>query len=80
MVANGFQGVPQISVTVWRQLNGRPYQLMVDSTMNLAGMPYQVWDNHPPYILPFKDTPHKKTWDDFLTISEEEAEMMGLRY
>ncbi len=66
----------EVYVVLWRQLNGRPYQLLIDSTINLADYPYS---NFKPakFILPFKNTAQKI---DINTLEEYERNAMKLKY
>lgn len=66
----------EVYVVLWRQLNGRPYQLLIDSTVNLAAYPYS---NFKPaqFILPFENTNPKL---DINTLDEFERDAMKLNY
>ncbi|MEM0996762.1 MAG: HTTM domain-containing protein [Bacteroidota bacterium] len=74
MVANGAPKKPEIYATVWRSINGRPYQLVMDSTANLVELPY-----HPAviqdWLYPFTDSEKKD--GNFRLLDDEEARNLG---
>jgi hypothetical protein len=71
----GFMTQPEIYATYWRSINGRPYQLVMDSTLNLITLnyhPYKIQD----WLNPFENT--KKKTKNFNHLTEEEVNNLGL--
>ena len=65
---------PEIYADYWRSINGRPYQMVIDSTVNLCEAPYhriKIQD----WMIPFQNT--KKKQKDFNVLSEEETRNLG---
>ncbi|MCB9235959.1 MAG: HTTM domain-containing protein [Bacteroidia bacterium] len=75
MKANGLQHEPRIYVHSFREVNARPFQLVLDTTVNLANYEYSPF-RVPDVILPFKDLPHEQ---GYLQLTPEEREMLGIR-
>lgn len=67
MKDNGAKDV-EIYSFLWKSVNGREYQLLIDTNVNLMDYPYDSF-RVPEFILPMKDTPHK---DVEYILSEEE--------
>lgn len=75
MQEKGYMRQPEIYATYWRSINGRPYQLVMDSTLNLVALdyhPYLIQD----WLHPFENSP-KKT-KNFNHLSDEEVEKLGI--
>lgn len=65
---------PEIYAYIWRQLNNRPYQLVMDTTVNLVKVPYNDFARCD-LIQPFQDLPYKPQAD---LLTEDEMKVFGL--
>lgn len=65
---------PEIYAYIWRQLNNRPYQLVLDTTANLVDLPYSSL-KRTDIIQPFEDLPYKEQVD---LLTEGEMRAFGL--
>lgn len=75
MREKGFMTQPEIYATYWRSINGRPYQLVMDSTLNLVTLdyhPYKIQD----WLNPFENTAPKRK--NFNHLTDEEVRNLGL--
>ena len=63
-----------IYVKLWRSLNSRPYQPVIDSTVNLAETSCNYFIK-PDWIIPMKNLPFKENYD---VLQKEELEQMGI--
>lgn len=66
---------PEIYGYIWRQLNNRPYQLVLDTTVNLVKVPYDDFAGCD-LIQPFQDLPYKEQVD---VLTDEEMRTFGLK-
>ena len=74
MKVGGLTEDPEIKAHIYRSLNGRPYQLLLDSTVNLSAVELSPFRS-PECLMPFQDLPYKK---DFKTITREEQRALGI--
>lgn len=73
MTQNASLENPEINVVLWREFNARPYQLVIDTTVNLAAIACEPI-REAPWLLPVNmDLPYK---DNVFELNEQEVEWM----
>ena len=74
MQENGLQGDPEVRAYVYRSFNGRPFQPVIDTTINLVPLEHRTWQK-PDIVIPFVDLPYKENPD---LLTEEERDALGI--
>ena len=73
MQENGLNSDVEIYVYTFKEHNGRPFQLLMDTNVNLVNYKVSPFKT-PDVIMPFKDLPYD---DNFSTITEEERALFN---